>query len=271
MRSRGVIFCKCMYAWQPVRVVDGEGRVRSLIHPVTVGELVECHPHHFVCEPSTEAPLYHTAMLPLDMELVEGRIYLLLPLPRLLPHLSNIFSNPPSCSCFQSHSGQAAHVTPASSFVAPPVFNPSKTRGVILASDSPNTGIENTSSNAAKRARSSEIWFSKNVAGEANQAASETVGAQQQAKQGFLSPMLMTCLVQVAKKVLSGLIPFSTRVEEGGDGPEVNMGAGFQCSRNRWRPALECISEIDLLTGVLKEGTAPPPPPGTTERLREQC
>ncbi len=109
--ASSVMLCKCMcaYNWEPVRVVDGDGRVRSLNHPVTVGELVECHPHHFVCEPTSKAPLYHTAMLPLDMKLEEGKIYLLLPLPRLLPHLSNIFdSEPPSCPCFQSLQPQLA-------------------------------------------------------------------------------------------------------------------------------------------------------------------
>jgi hypothetical protein len=78
-------------------------------------------------------------MLPLDMKLEEGRIYLLLPLPRLLPHLSNIFdSEPPSCPCFQSLHPQLAAAAAAASrcFVTQQaaaaahalVLNPSKTK-----------------------------------------------------------------------------------------------------------------------------------------------
>jgi hypothetical protein len=72
----------------------------------------------------------------------------------------------------------------------------------------------------------------------------------------FMSPMLMASLVHLVKKLLSSLIiPFSTNVQElggargAGRDPELNVAAaaGFhQCSmRNRWRPALECISELD--------------------------
>jgi hypothetical protein len=82
---QGMLFCNCICAWQPVRVVHGDGHIRSLTRPVTVGELLHHHPHHFVCEPTSDGPLYHSGMLPLDMELEEGCIYLLLPLPRLLP------------------------------------------------------------------------------------------------------------------------------------------------------------------------------------------
>jgi hypothetical protein len=27
----------------------------------------------------------------------------------------------------------------------------------------------------------------------------------------------------------------------------------YSCSRNRWRPGLECISEVDLLTNLLRD------------------
>jgi len=91
-----MLFCNCICAWQPVRVVHGDGHIRRITPPVTVEELLKCHPHHFVCEPTTTGPLYHSGMLPFDMELEEGRIYLLLPLPRLLPHLAST----PSCPCF---------------------------------------------------------------------------------------------------------------------------------------------------------------------------
>uniref|UniRef100_A0A7I4EQG4 Uncharacterized protein n=2 Tax=Physcomitrium patens TaxID=3218 RepID=A0A7I4EQG4_PHYPA len=79
--------------------MHGDDHVRSLTRPVTVGDLLKCHPHHFVCEPSSTGPLHHSSMLPLHMELEEGRIYLL-SLPRLLPHLSSALSYPSSCPCF---------------------------------------------------------------------------------------------------------------------------------------------------------------------------
>ncbi|CAK9250078.1 unnamed protein product [Sphagnum jensenii] len=312
--ASSVMLCKCMcaYNWEPVRVVDGDGRVRSLNRPVTVGELVECHPHHFVCEPTSKAPLYHTAMLPLDMQLEEGRIYLLLPLPRLLPHLSNIFdSEPPSCPCFQSLHPQLATAAAASScFITPQaaaaaqalVLSPSKTKEAagslihaaaagtsqddipdpdpskigICSIDKTMTTSSNSDAGAQLRAttRISE-WLNvskSNVAGSdiqgrknhlrlqaARSSAEQTsdddhpLGAQQQqqqqeaAKQAgcFMSPMLMASLVHLVKKLLSSLIiPFSTNVQDPG---RVAAAAGFhQCSmRNRWRPALECISELD--------------------------
>lgn len=313
-----VMLCKCMcaYNWEPVRVVDGDGRVRSLNRPVTVRELVECHPHHFVCEPTSKAPLYHTAMLPLDMQLEEGRIYLLLPLPRLLPHLSNIFnSEPPSCPCFQSLHPQLAAAAASSCFITPQaaaaaqalVLSPSKTKeaaGSLIHAAAAGTSQDDipdpdpskigicsidktmtTSSNSAAGAqlrattRISE-WFNaskSNVAGSdiqgrknhlrlqaARSSTEQTsdddhpLGAQQQqqqqeaAKQAgcFMSPMLMASLVHLVKKLLSSLIiPFSTNVQDPGRVPELKVAAaaGFhQCSmRNRWRPALECISELD--------------------------
>jgi len=322
--ASSVMLCKCMcaYNWEPVRVVDRDGRVRSLNHPVTVGELVECHPHHFVCEPTSKAPLYHTAMLPLDMKLEEGRIYLLLPLPRLLPHLSNIFdSEPPSCPCFQSLHPQLAAAAAVHNIAVTPtaaaatqalVLNPSKTKeaaGSLIHAAAAATSQDDipdpdpskigtcsidktmtTSSNSAAGAqlrattRISE-WFNvskSNVGGSdvqdcknhlrlqaARLSTEQTsdhhhpLGAQQQqqqeaAKQArcFMSPMLMASLVHLVKKLLSSLIiPFSTNVQEPGGARgagrdlelKVAAAGGFhQCSmRNRWRPALECISELD--------------------------
>jgi hypothetical protein len=264
-------------------------------------------------------------MLPLDMKLEEGRIYLLLPLPRLLPHLSNIFdSEPPSCPCFQSLHPQlaaaaaaAVHniaVTPTAAAAAQAlVLNPSKTKEAagslihaaaaatsqddipdpdpskigICSIDKTMTTSSNSAAGAQLRAttRISE-WFNvskSNVAGSdiqdrknhlrlqaARSSTEQTsddhhpLGAQQQqqqqeaAKQAgcFMSPMLMASLVHLVKKLLSSLIiPFSTNVQEPGGArgagrdPELKVAAaaGFhQCSmRNRWRPALECISELD--------------------------
>jgi hypothetical protein len=263
-------------------------------------------------------------MLPLDMQLEEGRIYLLLPLPRLLPHLSNIFdSEPPSCPCFQSLHPQlaaaaaAVHniaVTPTAAAAAAQalVLNPSKTKEAagslihaaaaatsqddipdpdpskigICSIDKTMTTSSNSAAGAQLRAttRISE-WFNvskSNVAGSfiqdcknhlrlqaARSSTEQTsdhhhhpLGAQQQqqeaAKQAgcFMSPMLMASLVHLVKKLLSSLvIPFSTNVQEAGGArgagrdPELKVAAaaGFhQCSmRNRWRPALECISELD--------------------------
>jgi hypothetical protein len=248
-------------------------------------------------------------MLPLDMKLEEGRIYLLLPLPRLLPHLSNIFdSEPPSCPCFQS-----LHPQLAAAAAQALVLNPSKAKeaaGSLIHAAAAATSQEDipdpdpskigicsidktmtTSSNSAAGAqlrattRISE-WFNVSksiVAGsdiqdrknhlrlQAVRSGTEQtsddhhpLGALQQqqqqeaAKQAgcFMSPMLMASLVHLVKKLLSSLIiPFSTNVQEPGGArgagrdPELKVAAaaGFhQCSmRNRWRPALECISELD--------------------------
>ena len=33
----------------------------------------------------------------------------------------------------------------------------------------------------------------------------------------------------------------------------VGKSVQYNCARNRWRPGLECISEVDLLTGLLRD------------------
>ena len=89
--------------WQRVRVVHGDVHIRSFAgRPVTVKELIQHHPHHFVCNPTSNGPVSHGGMLPFDMELEEGRMYLLLPLPKLIPHLASTFPSPPSCPCFSN-------------------------------------------------------------------------------------------------------------------------------------------------------------------------
>lgn len=41
------------------------------------------------------------------------------------------------------------------------------------------------------------------------------------------------------------------RERENASDDATSKAVHYSCSRNRWRPGLECISEVDLLTGLL--------------------
>ncbi|CAK9202107.1 unnamed protein product [Sphagnum jensenii] len=252
MRSRGVLLCDCVCSWEPVRVVHGDGRVRSLSRPTTVQQLLACHPHHFVCEPTSEPPLYHTGMLSLDTELEEGRIYLILPLPRLLPpayHLSNnnnMFSTTtPSCPCFTPHASK--NIFPSSSCNA----FPSATAGSVQGSRLSNTLLQWTSDKKFLRTSRIGRWFS--TRSQQLLAAASTV----QQKTGSC---IMRSLVH-----MSHLKIFHTKMFCRNSSQDLHklhephqlpskqaILCRVQSSRNRWRPGLECISEVELMAGLLE-------------------
>lgn len=215
------LFCKCICAWQPVQVVHGDGHIRSLSRPVTVGELLKCHPHHFVCEPTSNGPLYHSGMLPFDMELEEGRVYLLLPLPRLLPHLASTFPNPPCCSCFNSHTGSSQD------------------------SQRPGPTVEENMAN--HRVRS---WIVRHHR--------QLLNVRHRVSKSKLVRSLVGMSTRMLPERLRFRISFHKLENEEnvdvskGDSPGVAKSVQFCSSRNRWRPGLECISEVDLLTGLLR-------------------
>lgn len=218
-QQQKMLFCNCICAWQPVRVVHGDGHIRSLPPPVTVGELLKCHPHHFVCEPTSTGPLYHSGMLPFDMELEEGRIYLLLPLPRLLPHLASTF--PTSCPCFSHRENMHSDAAPKYDQL-----------GKTFSEDDASLDFQGQFLVAAKTMRKlrHRVYKSK----------------------------LVRSVVRMTRRMLPDrlLFRFSLRRVENnlltkGSSSAVGKSVQYSCSRNRWRPGLECISEVDLLTGLL--------------------
>ena len=200
------LFCNCMACtWQPVRVVRGDGHVRIVTRPIAVRELLEHHPHHFVCEPSSKGPVYHSGMLPLDMELEEGRMYLLLPLPRLLPHLDSTFlSPPPSCPCFSS----------SDSLGYDPIGK------TVSEEDSRHVGGQLLLVVATKR--------------------------MQKLRHMVIKSKLMEPFLFMGRRMLPQR-PFQKLVNNLSKGTVVEKSVRYSCSRNRWRPGLECISEADLL------------------------
>ncbi|KAG0589338.1 hypothetical protein KC19_1G014200 [Ceratodon purpureus] len=224
-KGQGMLFCNCICSWQPVRVVHGDGHIRSLTRPVTVGELLKHHPHHFVCEPTSNGPLYHSGMLPLDMELEEGRIYLLLPLPRLLPHLASTFPNPPCCPCF-SHR-ETMHSNSAQKY------------------DSKSFSEEHS------RLKS---WLARNQ--DQFLVAASTM---RKFRHRVVKSKLVRSLVRMSKRMLPDRLRLRLsfqKLEDFSKGSTSSsvVGKSVQyCSRNRWRPGLECISEVDLLTGLLRD------------------
>lgn len=235
---QGMLFCNCICAWQPVQVVHGDGHIRSISRPVTVGELLKCHPHHFVCEPTSNGPLYHSGMLPFDMELEEGRIYLLLPLPRLLPHLASTFPNPPCCPCFNSHRETLnKNSTP-------------KDEGSALFPH------ENNNISRVRR------WIVRHQ-GQFLVAAD----TMKKVKHRVAKSKLAKSLVRMSTRMLPERLRFRLAFQKlendinsdlwkgpSSESPSL-VGKSVQqycSSRNRWRPGLECISEVDLLTGLLR-------------------
>ncbi|XP_024392225.1 uncharacterized protein [Physcomitrium patens] len=227
MKDRGMLFSKYICAWQPVRVMHGDGHVRSLTRPVTVGDLLKCHPHHFVCKPSSTGPLYHSSMLPSDMELEEGRIYLLLPLPRLLPNLSSALSYPPSCPCF-SH------------LEATQIYN--------------DDGSPDSKSFIGEYSRM-KCWIARRHG--QFQVAANTI---RMLKHRVAKSKIMKSLVRMSKRTLPERLLFRLCFQKLEDNillpsssPSDVEKPGQCCSRNRWRPGLECISEIALITGLLRD------------------
>ncbi|XP_024369997.1 uncharacterized protein [Physcomitrium patens] len=232
MKGRGM-FCNHLCAWQPVRVMHGDGQVRSFTRTVTVGELLKCHPHHFVCEPTSDGPIYHSGMLPFDMELEEGRVYLLLPLPRLLPHLGGTFSNPPSCPCFSYR-----EATLSSS-------------GSTHKYD--DDGLDSQSFNGDPSRL--KCWIAKNQ-GQFLMAAD----AMRKFRHRVAKSKLVKSLLRMSKRTLPQRLqfrfPFLKREDNSLVKPSSSSAIGKSvqyCSRNRWRPGLECISEVDFLTGLLRD------------------
>lgn len=233
-----MFFCNCVCAWEPVKLVHGDGRIRSLTHPITVGELLDCHPHHFVCEPSSDGPLFHTGMLPLEMELEEGRVYLLLPLPRLLPHLSNMFSRPPSCPCFSHRDGRVVSPNPSSSLCG-------ENQSVGDASETQNgVEFEKTFKHKSRIMK----WFARNH-GQLLAAANSAQEFQQSTRSKLMRSLLHLTRKLLPKKLF--LRKYSEKLENQIMNQSI-MGR-VQFSRNRWRPGLECISEVNLLAGLHRD------------------
>lgn len=86
---------------EKVRVIQPDGQVRQLELPVSVGDLLRLHPHHYVREAITRRSRFRASIMPLEAQLESGGIYLLLPLPRLFPSSSASASPlPPPCACF---------------------------------------------------------------------------------------------------------------------------------------------------------------------------
>lgn len=222
-----MLWCNCICAWQPVRVVHGDDHIRRLTPPVTVEELLKCHPHHFVCEPTSQGPLYHSGMLPFDMELEEGRIYLMLPLPRLLPHLATT----PACPCFS----QCPATLPYD-------------LGKGEEGNHPNSNHND--------------YFAAPSADEFHQGGQFLVVAKSMRKLRLrvAQSKLVRSLLRLSKRVIPQrllLLRFSFRkggsTEEQPSASLAGKSVQYSCSRNRWRPGLECISEVELLTGLLND------------------
>lgn len=86
---------------EKVRVIQPDGQVRQLELPMSVGDLLRLHPHHYVREAITRRSRFRAAIMPMEAQLESGGIYLLLPLPRLFPSSSaSAPLLPPPCACF---------------------------------------------------------------------------------------------------------------------------------------------------------------------------
>ncbi|KAL2608206.1 hypothetical protein R1flu_026779 [Riccia fluitans] len=70
-----------------VRVVHPSGKVYIYTEPISIAELLQSHPHHYVRD-SRDGLNPNGKMLPLDVELELGHTYLLVPLPRLFSHIN---------------------------------------------------------------------------------------------------------------------------------------------------------------------------------------
>lgn len=268
MRSRRgpagmLMFCKCVCTWQPVQVVHGDGRVRSLAHPITVGELLECHPHHFVCEPSSDGPLYHTGMLPSEMELEEGRIYLLLPLPRLLPHLANTFPKPPSCPCFSKRETRTVAPHSSSSSSSPDIA-PARQKNDACGGDDD----DKKQGKQQQRQRQGTFFkdksrFKKWLANNHRHLVAAATSASKlhhRARSKFVRSLIYTSKRLLPERLQIPLIISLDKLEEQANmknSATAKTQVSMQCSRNRWRPGLECISEVDLLAGLLIKEDGP--------------
>lgn len=85
---------------EKVRVIQPDGQVRQLELPVSVGDLLRLHPHHYVREAITRRSRFRASIMPVEAQLESGGIYLLLPLPRLFPSSASAPPLPPPCACF---------------------------------------------------------------------------------------------------------------------------------------------------------------------------
>lgn len=199
----------CICRWQPVRVGHGDGHIRGVTRRVTVKELLQHHPHHFVCERIPDGPLCHGGMLPMDTELEVDRMYLLLPLPRLLPHLGNTCSEPPSCPCF-SH--------------RPNMLSSPDSPGLDLIREAPLNDDSKV-----------KYWYVGNQ-GQLILVAAKRV---HKCRHRIITRKVIEYLVFMGQRLLP------QRLLDNGVSRGSIAGKSVQnnCLRNGWRPGLECISE----------------------------
>lgn len=87
---------------EKARVIQSDGQVRQVELPMSVGDLLRLHPHHYVKEAITRSKIFKASMMPTEAQLQSDGIYLLLPLPRLFPSTSaSALPLPPPCACFR--------------------------------------------------------------------------------------------------------------------------------------------------------------------------
>jgi len=84
---------------EKARVIQPDGQVRQVELPMSVGDLLRRHPHHYVKEAITRRTKFKASMMPMEAQLESGGIYLLLHLPRLFPS-SSALPLPAPCACF---------------------------------------------------------------------------------------------------------------------------------------------------------------------------
>lgn len=234
MKGQGILFCNCICSWQPVRVVHGDGHVRSLNRPITVGELLKRHPHHFVCKPTADGPLYHSGMLPLDMELEEGNIYLLLPLPRLLPHLASTFPDPLPCPCFSN-------------------------REAMYLSSNPAHMHEGNHAELKTLSEEHSIGRNWSIVKSHGQFLVIATKVRNLRHRVAISKPIRS-LIRMSQRILperlllrSSFHKLKNEHSKSSSSSSV-VGKSVQyCTRNRWRPGLECISEVGSVTGLLRD------------------